>query len=98
MKIQITRVTSQGMKVRFVYDNSVLLKLLHKNIYQFVVDMIFPGNNIQRIYVSKLYECSFFEFMMALIKEVRDCNKYPDKILAKQAIKKYGQPLLFNKD
>jgi hypothetical protein len=57
--------------------------------------MIFPNNCIERIYVSKLYECSYLDFLIELNKEMDQCGKYDDKYLVRAAIKRLGKPLLF---
>ena len=95
MRIQIIRITPKKRKIRFVYDDSKLLKLLHKNIYQFTVDMMFSNNCIERIYVSKLYECSYLDFLIELNKEIDQCGKYDNKYLVRSAVRRLGEPLLF---
>ena len=81
---------SQGAKLRFMAFQNV-------NVYQYTLCALFPNNNWQRIYVSRLYDNDII-FWSEFFKTIKSFKtmKFDKLSLAISAIGKYGQPKVIN--
>ena len=81
-------ILSNGSYARIIGSDCICLK---ETIYQYVVDLLFPGNNWQRIWVSKLYY-DRWEMLLEVERYIRSSRADFEAVyLVKKARGKYGQ-------
>lgn len=79
-----------GTRLRLIASECIASKL-SAPIYQYIVDMLFPDNNWERVYVSQLYDDKwtfFLHFNNVCKKKVL---RFDNIYLAKRAREKHGQ-------